>query len=94
MKTLIIDAIIGVGFPSVTLALKAEQVGLTQHTLFDRAAHTRQSLAWHRPSLEALTLEELQGIYEGVRAERETLADSPEGAAFAPRIILPQHGVQ
>lgn len=88
MKTLVIDAIIGAGFPTLTLALTAEQAGMAEFKgdLFD-AKHV-----WRRDKLEGQTLPVLQGIYEGLRAEREAQVEGrAEGAAVTAQPSLVIH---
>ncbi len=73
MKTLVIDAIIGAGFPTLTLALTAEQAGLATFVgaYLSPSAQTHQ---WCRDKLEGETLQALQTIYEGLRSERDLQA--------------------
>ena len=73
MKTLIIDAIVGAGFPTVTLALTAEQGGLATY----KPGYLEGTHVWLRDRLEALSLKEVKMVYEGVRSERENLAAQP-----------------
>lgn len=86
MKTLIIDAIVGAGFPTVTLAITAEQGGLAVY----RAGYLEGTHVWLRDKLEDLSLKNLKMIYEGLRSERENLANQvPEPAPkLAPVIQL------
>ena len=85
MKTLIIDAIVGAGFPTVTLALTAEQGGLATY----RPGFLEGTHVWLRDKLEVLSLSEVKMVYEGVRAEREKLAAQPPSAPpLAPVIQL------
>lgn len=89
MKTLVIDAIIGAGFPTLTLALTAEQAGLAVFTgaHFSPDAPTHR---WVRSKLEDETLPVLQTIYEGLRSEREAQAQNDAAAVENhPRIVAP-----
>lgn len=65
MKTLIIDAICGVGFPTLSLALEAESQGLSQYDMSTR------SHQWATDKLVAQPLETLQKLYEALREARE-----------------------
>ena len=85
MKTLVIDAILGAGFAgSFTLATQAEKAGLA---LFTGNLHD-EPWRWQRDKLEALELEELQGIYEGVRSEREIEAQRVAANAVAGTVPI------
>lgn len=68
MKTLIIDAIIGAGFPTLTLALTAEKAGLAE---FINTGMFNTEHRWIRASLEQESIDKLKMIYEGLRASRE-----------------------
>lgn len=72
MKTLVIDALIGVGFHSVVIAQECERVGLADFDKF----HTRWS--WRREQLEQLDLDKLQELYTAMRESREELEASAE----------------
>ena len=89
MKTLVIDAIIGAGFPTLTLALTAEQAGLATFVgaYLSPSAPTHQ---WCRDKLEGETLQALQTIYEGLRSERDLQAQNDAAAVEArPSIVVP-----
>lgn len=60
---LIIDAICGVGFPSVLLAQECERVGM--------ADYDGSSWVWDRKALAKLPVETLQELYQGLCDERE-----------------------
>lgn len=59
MKTLVIDAIIGVGLPTMAIALMAERQKMAD---FCGNQHN-EAWRWRRPMLEAWTLEALQSLY-------------------------------
>ena len=65
MKTLIIDAICGVGFPTLSLAVEAENNGLSYYDMASR------SHRWDTDKLVAQPLETLQKLYEALREARE-----------------------
>ena len=78
MKTLVIDAIVGVGFPSVVLAGECERVGLAKFN----GDQWNPGWVWLRDRLEAVELESLQELYQGMREAREenviTTPEEPE----------------
>lgn len=67
MKTLVIDAIIGVGFPSVVLASECERIGMAEYT----GTATGPSWAWRRERLEKCEEHQLQELYTALREARE-----------------------
>lgn len=90
MKTLIIDAIMGVGFVgSFTLSTEAEKAGLAEFS----GLSTGDSWRWRRDKLEELDLPALQTLYEGLRAEREMQQERcvAEQAAERSALIVPLH---
>ena len=62
-KQLLIDAICGVGFPSVLLAQECERVGM--------ADYDGNIWVWDRKALSKLPVETLQELYQGLCDERE-----------------------
>lgn len=68
MKTLLIDAIIGVGFPSLLLWAEAEKAGMAS------------AGGWMRERLERCEESQLQALYQGLREAREeaAAASTPE----------------
>lgn len=84
MKTLVLDAIIGVGLPSVTLALECERVGLARLAGDPFDPHWE----WIRDRLEACSLEQLQELYTGLREARDEIAEQVEAEASKPIIEL------
>ena len=74
MKTLVIDAIVGGGFPNPIVAAECENVGLaTSHlglidTVWD----------WKREALEECELSTLQELYEALREKRGCPITQPE----------------
>ena len=77
MKTLVIDAIVGVGFPTLTLALSAEKSHMATYI----GGQFNAKHQWNRAKLEELTLETLKTIYEGLRSEREIQEAEPVAVA-------------
>lgn len=67
MKILLVDAICGIGFPSMLLAEEATKVGLATYT----GNQHNWSWAWHRDRLLACDLDKLQALYQGLREARE-----------------------
>ena len=61
MKLFLVDAICGIGFPSMQLALQAEMAGL---------AHSGE---WIRDRLQACEETALQELYQGLREAREEI---------------------
>lgn len=80
MKTLVIDAIVGVGFPTLTLALSAEKSQMATYI----GGQFNAKHQWNRAKLEELPLETLKTIYEGLRSEREIQEAEPVAVATKP----------
>ena len=84
-KQLVIDAIVGIGFPSFVLAQECERVGLARYhpTINDQAI-------WHwiRPHLEAIDLDKLQELYEGLSQAREDNSKAHEDIPEPSLIVL------
>lgn len=74
MKTFLIDAIVGVGLPSILLAQEAERVGMAD---FCGNQHN-PSWAWHRDKLERLEEPQLQELYQSLREARDELSESTD----------------
>lgn len=86
MKTLLIDAIVGVGFPAVTLALECEKVGMARFT----GNQYNPSWEWNRLALYKCSEEQLQELYQGVREERESQnTPKPMDEASIDLIVTP-----
>ena len=66
-KQLLIDAICGVGFPSLLLAQECERVGLADLN------PTRNGWLWDRKALWAVETDSLQELYEGLCKSREEM---------------------
>lgn len=71
-KQLLIDAICGVGFPSLVLAQECERVGMADLNV------TKDGWLWDRKALWRVTTEQLQELYEGVCEAREELLKPTE----------------
>lgn len=67
MKTLVIDAIVGIGFPSVLLADECRKAGLAEFAGHQWSNHYE----WRRDQLEKIELEKLQELYTALREARE-----------------------
>ena len=81
-QQLLIDAICGVGFPSVILAQECERVGLAR---FD---HLLQEWRWDRKALWKVGLEPLQELYQGLCESREELLTPTEPLDEPPSLII------
>lgn len=66
MKTFLIDAIVGVGFPSALLAVEAERAGMASGG------------EWMRERLVRCEEPQLQALYQALREAREEAAAEPE----------------
>lgn len=67
MKTLVIDAIVGIGFPSILLADECRKAGLAEFT----GNQWNEKYEWRRDQLEKVELEKLQELYTALREARE-----------------------
>ena len=65
-QLLLIDAICGVGFPSVILAQECERVGLAHY-----GEEHAQYFAWDRKALWNVAIDDLQELYSGLCERRE-----------------------
>ena len=81
-QQLLIDAICGVGFPSVILAQECERVGLAR---FD---HLVQEWRWDRKALWNVTIEPLQELYQGLCESREELLTPTEPLDDEPPSLI------
>lgn len=68
MKTLVIDAIVGIGFPSILLADECRKAGLAECL---GGGHGDPRYEWRRDQLEKIELEKLQELYTALREARE-----------------------
>lgn len=84
-KTLLIDAICGVGFPSRLLAAECENAGLAVDV---GPALTTQHV-WRRERLQRCSIDQLQELYEGLCEAREETNPSPiDEACTSSGLIL------
>ncbi len=83
-KTLLVDAICGVGFPSMVLAQECEKVGMAE---FTGNPHNPE-WKWHRAALDELPVDTLQELYDGLADKREALDNPHAPEPEAPRIIV------
>ena len=70
MKTLVIDAIVGIDFPSVLLFDEVQlliKAGLAEFT----GKQWNEKYEWRRDQLEKIELEKLQELYTALREARE-----------------------
>lgn len=82
MKTLVIDAICGVGLPTLTLAIECERKGLAYFAGNQHNEHWR----WIRDKLEDQPLEILQALYESLREAREETRGPSEMTKIAAAV--------
>ena len=85
-KQLLVDAICGVGFPSVFLAQECEKVGMATFT-GNRHNHIWE---WDRRALLAITTGALQELYDGLCEERERNFTPTDPVDDYPGIIVTQ----
>ena len=83
-KQLLVDAICGVGFPSIVLAQECEKVGMAEFT----GTVYEPEWQWSRPALDGLPVSTLQELYEGLADKRDALDNHPATTPEAPRIIV------
>jgi len=69
-KAILIDAIVGVGFPSIDVAMKASSVGLAHFT----GNQHNESWDWHREMLEQADTDDLHDLYLAICDERSKKA--------------------
>lgn len=81
---LLVDAICGVGFPSVILAQECESVGLAEYDLY------HQRFEWDRKALFHVTIEQLQELYQGLCEAREENFKPTDPVDDFPGIIVTQ----
>ena len=80
MKTLIIDAICGVGFPSMIVASECEKLGLATFT----GDQHNPEWQWSREALAGCRIETLEELYGSLRTKREQQA-AQSAQATAPQ---------
>ena len=76
-KTLLVDAICGVGFPSLPLAAECEKAGLAA----DAGNQWNPSYLWRRERLQRCSINQLQELYEGLCEAREESNPTPTDEA-------------
>ena len=74
MKTLLVDAIIGVGFPSTLLSEEAVRVGMARYSGNQHV----WMYEWIRERLERCEESQLQALYQGLREAREEAAEKAQ----------------
>ena len=77
MKTFLIDAIVGIGFPSTLLASECERAGLAVFTGEPYAPEWD----WRREQLEKCEETQLQELYMGLREERDSQQSALDATA-------------
>lgn len=90
-QQLLIDAICGVGFPSVLLAQECERVGLADAVLGHEPVygHTQNIWRWDRKALWKIDIVALQELYEGLCQSREELLTPTDPVDdYVPSIIV------
>ena len=83
-KQLVVDAIMGIGFPSVVMAQECERVGLAQFS----GDQWNPDWQWIRTRVEAIELDKLQELYEGLSQAREDNRKAHEAAPEPSLIVL------
>lgn len=83
MKTLVIDAIVGIGFPSMLLAEECRKAGLAAFT----GNQWNECYEWRRDQLEKVSEEKLQELYTALREAREE-AQAPAEPEEKSLIVL------
>lgn len=79
---LLIDAVCGVGFPSLLLAQECERVGLADYT-------AGAGWAWDRRALAAVSIDALQELYTGLcEAREENFTPTDPVDDYEPSILL------
>ena len=81
-QQLLIDAICGVGFPSLLLAQECERVGLA-----DLNAN-RDGWLWNRKALWKVDTSQLQELYQGMCQTREDLLNPTEPLEEPPQSLI------
>jgi len=72
-RMMLIDAIVGVGFPSRVLGVAAENAGLATITRLLVPGHDSPPFVWNRDALAAQPLPRLQALYEALCEARDGL---------------------
>ena len=83
---LLVDAICGVGFPSITLADECERVGMANFT----GNQWNPAWEWDRKALLKLPAETLQELYEGLCTQREKNMEPTAPLEDEPSLIVLQ----
>lgn len=82
-QDLLVDAICGIGFPSVVLATECQKVGLAVFT----GSQNNPEWLWRRSMLEKISSEKLEELYQGLWEAREEARPVPV-EDDTPQIIL------
>lgn len=83
-QQMIIDAICGVGFPSITLADQCQRVGLADFT----GNQWNPDWAWDRKALWKIKIEDLQALYDGLCEQRDINQQPTAPLEASPEIII------
>ena len=85
LKRLVVDAICGVGFPSMVLALECEKAGLAT----DIGPALSTQFIWRRERLMRCRIDQLQELYQGLcEARDENAAAHIDEACTSSGLIL------
>jgi hypothetical protein len=84
-KLLLVDAVCGVGFPSVVLAQECEQAGMATYDPYEKGDPRWQ---WNRRALHVCSVEQLQELYQGLCEERVRMLSQTEELEEPQSIIL------
>ena len=85
-RQLLIDAICGVGFPTILLGTECVQVGLAHHV----GDQWGVEFAWDRLALGGVETSSLQELYDALCEQRD-MNFVPDGEGCSPSLILPAH---
>lgn len=92
MKTLVIDAIVGIGFPSMLLADECRKAGLARSLAGHEPVYGdwvgNLSYEWRRDQLEKVSEEKLQELYTAMRESREELEAAADPEEEKSLIVL------
>lgn len=86
-RQLLIDAICGVGFPTILLGAECVKVGLAR----DTSDQWNVDFEWDRLALSAVETGALQDLYEGLCAKRDKNFETDEERVENTIILPPTH---
>ena len=83
LSTLLVDAIIGVGFPTQQLAIQCELAGMARAT----GSKTKLEFHWIRERLAACEEDKLQQLYTALKEAQIEAQGTPVAAKRSPIIV-------